>query len=153
MAQNISNSKQPQFKQQIQAQPPPPPQPRYIPPPLPPPPPPIPIPIQLPPQQPSGISSLISTFIWCCCCCSLSILIYLSLTVVSNKNAEEEDIEDLSIYNDLDQDDFVLRNDRLKDLFSNNDDLDECEEDDYDCLINKLEDEVSDDEEGDYDDY
>jgi hypothetical protein len=83
-------------------------------------------------------SSMLTFFLICCCCLSLSICVYVGLSVSSNKKSEGKDIGDINTYNDLDADDLILKTDRLKGLYTNSNELDECDEDDFECLIKDM---------------
>jgi hypothetical protein len=85
-----------------------------------------------------GGSGFLTIFLLCCCCCCLSSSIYAWLSISSNKKAEGGDISDINTYKDIDPDDLILQTDRLKGLYTSDDDLDECDENDFECLIKDM---------------
>ena len=86
-----------------------------------------------------GGGGFLTFFLICCCCLSLSICVYVGLSISSNKKSEGEDITDINSYSNIDADDLILKTDRLKGLYTNDEELDECDEDDFECLIKDIE--------------
>ena len=92
----------------------------------------------IPNFEEEGGSGFLNFFLICCCGLSLSICVYFGLSVASNKKSEGKDISDVKTYSDIDADDLILKTDRLKGLYTSDEELEECDEDDFECLIKDM---------------